>query len=301
LQVGHLGSLLTNTMNILIPPAAVGVESWSSLGSSFEGDDPNIVFSFSINSTPAVVAKDAMVETAVADTNNKIMVKEVKEDPSRAEGDRSRRQLAADKLARLYRDPKFGPEYFRQNAQLLKQLMMVYRTCKTSPNLDMFYHKGSKTGIHIHFNSVTRKKQIVIPLGSPDKDPVRINISDLISWYKAQRRKALTARLKALLEIAELNLALAKANEALNVARSSMGNISHQFERRPGWVTNPRAGEIKTEFKELLQKTNELAKLHEDRGMYVIKDFLKLVLEVTRSVTNKFWSVSGLIKEVFEE
>ena len=97
-------------MNILIPPAAVGVESWSSLGSSFEGDDPNIVFSFSINSTPAVVAKDAMVEMAVAEANNKMMVKEEEEVPSRVAGDRrSRRQLAVDKLASLYSDPNFGP------------------------------------------------------------------------------------------------------------------------------------------------------------------------------------------------
>merc|ERR1719187_747985 len=163
---------------------------------------------------------------AVAETNKKIMVKEVKEeDPSQVGGDRSRRQLAADKLARLYRDPSFGPEYFRQNAQLLKQLMMVYRTCKTSPNLDMFYHKRSKTGIHIHFNSVTRKKQVVIPLGYLDKDPVRINISDLISWYKAQRRKALTARLKAQQEILELKLAVVKAKDDMNKASSSM----HKF------------------------------------------------------------------------
>ena len=63
-------------MNILNPQA----ELWSSLGSSFEGVNPNIVFSLSINSTPAVADKDAMVEMAVADANNKMMVKDEEEE-----------------------------------------------------------------------------------------------------------------------------------------------------------------------------------------------------------------------------
>jgi len=320
---------------------------WNSLGSSFEGGDPNFKLAISLNPTPALAAKDAEVETAVADANNKMMVYdkewvEMEENPSRGLGNsrRNRRQLAVDRLASLYRDPNFGPEYFRQNARLIKHLMLVYRTCKTTPNMDMFYLKGSATGIHIHFNSATRKKQLVIPLGSPDTDPVRINISDLISWYKAQRRKTITAALKAQLEIMELKLALTKAKEAMNVASSSLDNILSQFERflevclareegklvkrevglklkkdeerkkekedldsLSGWASQcwePRAAEIRTRKKELGQKTDELAKLHDDQRLYVEKDFLKLMLDCLRSVTNKFWSLARLIKEVFE-
>jgi len=322
-------------MNILIHPSAVGDEWWSSLGSSFEGGDPNIVFAISINTTPALAVKDATVETAVADANNKMMVndkEEERENPSRGGNQRrSRRQQAVDKLASLYRDPSFGPEYFRQNARLIKHLMLVYRTCKTVPNMGMFYLKGSKTGIHIHFNSATNKKQLVIPLGSPDMDPVRINISDMISWYKNKRGRAIKARLKAQLEIMELKLALTKANEAMNVANSSLDNIHRQFERYlsyngglkmknvegrkrdkegldtvdslSGWASHsldPRAAEIRTRKKELSQKTNELAKLNDERRMYVERDFLKLMLERLHSVTNKLWSLAGLINEVFE-
>jgi len=328
-------------MNIHILPAFIGGESWSSLGSSFEGSDPNIKFAISLNPMPALAAKDAEVEAAVADANDNMMVvdkeewEESEENPSQGPGNRgrNRRQLAVDRLASLYRDPNFGPEYFRQNARLIKHLMLVYRTCKTTPNMDMFYHKGSTTGIHIHFNSATRKKQLVIPLGSPDADPVRINISDLISWYKAQRRKAITAALKAQLEIMELKLALAKAKEAMNVASSSLDNILGQFERfleaclkkredglelkkdeerrkekedldsLSEWASqcwDPRAAEIRTRKKELGQKTDELAKLHDDQRLYVEKDFLKLMLDGLHSVTNKFWSLARLIKEVFE-
>merc|ERR1711874_678919 len=203
---------------------------------------------------------------------------------------------------------------------------------------DMFYHKGSRTGIHIHFNSATKKRQLVIPLGSPDTDPVRINISDLVAWYRTQRRKAITARLKAQLEIMELKLALTKAKAAMNVASSALDNILGQFERfleaclkktrgtvpvnikeekkvggrkrekgdmdsLSGWATqcwDPRATEIRNRKQELSQKTDELAKLHDDQRMYEEKDFLKLMLEGLHSVTNKFWSLTRLIKEVCE-
>merc|ERR1719187_735072 len=159
-------------------------------------------------------------------------------------------------------------------------------------------------------------------------DPVRINISDLISWYKAQRRKAITARLKAQLEIMELKLALDKAKDAMNVARSSLDNIDRHFERFltysggqkkmnveerkrdkeeldsfSGWASqslDPRAAEMRNRKKELSQKTNELAKLNDERNMYVERDFLKLMLQRLHTVTNKLWSLAGLIKEVFE-
>jgi len=317
-------------MNVLIPPAAVGGESWSNLGASFEGKEHNFVFAISINPTPALAGKDTLLESAVKDANNKLKADNARnnvggsvfgESPSPPGRNSNRCEAAIDRLASLYTDPNFGPEYFRQNARLIKHLMLVYKTCKNNPNTGMFFLKGSKTGIHIHLNSVSKKKQLVIPVGSPDVEPIRINISDLMTWYKVQRRKAITARLKAQLEIMELKLALSKAKTAMNAASSSLDLVLGQFEvfletcikkgggrgkevaSLSGWATHcwdPRATEIRNRKKELSLKTDELAKLHDDQKMYEEKDFLKLMLEGLHSVTDKFSSLARLIKEVYD-
>ena len=96
---------------------------WNSLGSSFEGGDPNYKFAISLNPTPALAAKDAEVEAAVADANDNMMVvdeeewevqnfffvysqfcfahfQESEENPSWGPGNRgrNRRQLVVDRL-----------------------------------------------------------------------------------------------------------------------------------------------------------------------------------------------------------
>jgi len=339
-----------------MPPDQLGGENWSNLGSSFEGKEQNFVFAISINPTPGFAGKDVLLDPAVKEANRKIETEVQKPSPpifgdAPPHSPPTRQSAVMTRLSNLYLDDNYGPEYFRQNARLIKHLMLVYKTCKTNPNLGMFFLKGSKTGIHIHFNSVSRKKQLVIPIGSPDMEPIRVNIGQLRTWYKAQRRKAINARLKAQLEIMELKLALSHAKTAMNAASCSLDNVLVQFERyletclsketekeetrseeartrsaevadggRIGvvngdvagedivanlasWATHcwdPRASEIKTRKSELSLKTDELAKLHDDQGMYEEKDFLKLMLDGLMTVTEKFSSLAKLVKEVYD-
>jgi len=314
-------------MNFLMPQPAVGGESWSNLGSSFEGKEQNFVFAIGINPTPGFAGKDVILEPAVQEANRKLGA-DIQQPSPPIFGDLAppsqptSREAVLDRLTSLYEDHNYGPEYFRQNARLIKHLLLVYKTCKTNPNLGMFFLKGSKTGIHIHFNSVSKKKQLVIPVGTTDIEPIRINIGELRSWYKVQRRKAITARLKAQLEIMELKLALSKAKTGMNAASSSLDMVLGQFEgyletclRRDGngvgegveglagWATHcwdPRASEIRNRKSELSLKTDELAKLHDNQGMYEEKDFLKRMLDGLRTVTEKFTSLANLVKEVYD-
>lgn len=331
-------------MNILLEEVVTaglnlqGGGSLNALGSSFQSDEQPFIFTIGINPTPEFAGKDVILDPAVEEADRKLtklknnsisppIFGNVPDPPSNS------REAVTERLASLYQDPEFGPLYFRQNARLIKQLLLIYKHCKTNPNLGMFFHRGSKTGIHIHFNSVSKKRQLVIPLGSPDMEPVRFDIGAVKSWYKAQRRKAITARLKAQLELMELKLALSKAKNAMNGASLSLDMVLGLFEgyletclkrdksaeaktseaqlvaaeegveNLAVWATycwDPRSKEIGTRKSELSLKTDELAKLHDKQGMYEEKDFLKLMLDGLKEVTEQFVSLSIIITEVYD-
>lgn len=329
-------------MNILLEEvvtAGLGGGSLNALGSSFESDEQPFIFTIGINPTPDFAGKDVVLDPAVEEADRKL-TNQNKSLSSPIFGNvpdppRNSQDAVTERLASLYEDPQFGPLYFRQNARLIKHLLLVYKHCKTNPNLGMFFHRGSKTGIHIHFNSVSKKRQLVIPLGSPNLEPVRVDLGGVKSWYKAQRRKAITARLKAQLELMELKLALSKAKNAMNAASLSLDMVLGRFEgyldnclkrensieaptseaellRAKEGVENlavdPRSKEkyiwfskeIRSMKCELSLKTDELAELHDEQGMYEEKEFLKLMLDGLKEVTSKFVSLSKLITEVYD-
>jgi len=315
-------------MNILLEevfPVGVGGGSLSALGSSFESEDQPFIFTIGINPTPDFAGKDVILDPAVQEADRKLNQQNRASSPpvfgSAPDPPTNSRDAVVDRLSSLYQDPEFGPEYFRQNARLIKHLLLVYKTCKANPNLGMFFHKGSKTGIHIHFNSVSKKKQLVIPLGSPNLEPIRIDIGEVKSWYKAQRRKAITARLKAQLEIMELKLALSKAKNAMNAASVCLDNLFGRIEdyldsclkmtgseevsneSLPAWATecgDPRIKQIRARKSEISSKTDMLAKLLDEQGMHEEKDFLQLMLVGVKDVTEEFLSLSKLVNEVYD-
>jgi hypothetical protein len=304
-------------MNILLEevfPVGVGGGSLSALGSSFESEDQPFIFTIGINPTPDFAGKDVILDPAVQEADRKLKHLNRSKSPpvfgSAPDPPTNSHDAVVERLSSLYQDPEFGPEYFRQNARLIKHLLLVYKTCKANPNLGMFFHKGSKTGIHIHFNSVSKKKQLVIPLGSPNLEPLRIDIGEVKSWYKAQRRKAITARLKAQLEIMELKLALSKTKNAMNAASLCLDNMFGRFEdylegcstgsqSLPVWV-NHRVKQIRARKSEISLKTDKLAKLLDEKGMYEEKDFLQLMMVGVKDVTEEFLSLSKLVNEVYD-
>jgi len=315
-------------MNILLEevfPVGVGGGSLSALGSSFESEDQPFIFTIGINPTPDFAGKDVILDPAVQEADRKLKHQNRSKSPpvfgSAPDPPTNSHDAVVERLSSLYQDPEFGPEYFRQNARLIKHLLLVYKTCKANPNLGMFFHKGSKTGIHIHFNSVSKKKQLVIPLGSPNLEPIRIDIGEVKSWYKAQRRKAITARLKAQLEIMELKLALSKAKNAMNAASVCLDNLFGRIEdyldsclkmtgseevsneSLPAWATecgDPRIKQIRARKSEISSKTDMLAKLLDEQGMHEEKDFLQLMLVGVKDVTEEFLSLSKLVNEVYD-
>jgi len=219
------------------------------------------------------------------------------------------------RLASIYEDPNYGPGWFHGSAKLLKNLLVVYKVLKNNPTSDMFFlEKGAETGIHIHFNSATRRREVVIPVGHAGIDPVRIDIGKFRSWYKKKRMAAISARNKAQEELWELEIKVAQAEldrakacleqcerelamkNALLKAYMEMediiriANLNNSLERA---VSKPK--------EDLLALNEAIDKLKADERMYEKKIFLEKILEALAIAIKKYNNIRDICSSFIDQ
>jgi len=122
------------------------------------------------------------------------------------------------RLNYMYEDPRFGPIYFFYVTKLLRSCLGSYRRARDNPQVYGHYFLCSKVaqGIIIHFNSATRKNQILFLLTKDDgtrQKPVKLGIRTILKWHRNRKVKALKAQLEQIKEMQELRIIARQTRE----------------------------------------------------------------------------------------
>lgn len=226
------------------------------------------------------------------------------------------------RLASLYEDPNYGPGYFHGTAQVLKSLLIVYKGIKTDPTREMFFLKKFKTGIHIHFNTVTKKKEVIIPVGFHGIDPVRIDIKKLGSWYKKKRIAAIKARSKVQKEMQDLRLKVLEVdvdrahanveycNANVEYCNAQLGmwngimaskNDNSEVTEKLNKLIDRLKREVTKQKEELLSHNQVIDKLKAEKGMYEEKFFLEKMLEVFKTAIKKYNNIRDIFSSFTDQ
>jgi len=270
-------------------------------------------FSFSCNAT------DATVKATINQTRNKLHEQYQADHPyAPIFGDtsehslESKKTVATRRLARLYQDPNFGPNFFVKHAKILRHILARYKQHKSHPEVygDMsFLATNEKAGIIYHINSVSKKKEIfVIADESPDGEPLRLNIRQIMKWYKVQRIKSIIIRLKYLKEIEEL---LERQSQVVDLLESACGNFTSVFgafgtffyqfvnfvEEYPLFRSSDEVKKIVDEIVKVVKVlnmtgiTDGFAKVREIRGTHEKKEYLKQSTDILEGMVKTFNSL----------
>lgn len=134
----------------------------------------------------------------------------------------------------MYEDPNFGPTFFVNVTKLLRSNLRSYRMSRDNPQVYGHFFLCSKVaqGIIIHFNSVSRKNEILFLLTKEDSTgikPLKLGIGTILKWHRNRKDKALKARFDEIKAIEELTVATLQAMQEYKDANSSAELFQMKF------------------------------------------------------------------------
>jgi len=111
--------------------------------------------------------------------------------------------IALKRLSDMYEDPNFGPDFFLKTTKTIRNCLRLYSLSKNNPTqFGRFFHCSTpSSGIVLHFNSVTAKKELFVLLPSgdqPRQKPAKLRIAHIIKWHQNRKDKAAAIRDKIL-------------------------------------------------------------------------------------------------------